>query len=72
MLMGDPPGPANPRRHRDRSGRTRVKTQLEEAMSLKEDQTLSIDLSSNEDIAQQAATVLGPSLPGGESGRVVV
>lgn len=52
--------------------RERMQTLLEEAMNLKEDQTVIIDLGSNEDLARQAATVLGPSLPQGDSGTVVV
>ena len=31
-----------------------------------------IDLGANEDLARQAATVLGPSLPEGDAGVVVV
>ena len=52
--------------------RVRMQTQLEEAMNLKEDQTMIIDLGSDEDLARQTATVLGPSLPKGDSGMVVV
>lgn len=52
--------------------RARMQTQLEVAMNLKEDQTVIIDLGSNEDLARQAATVLGPSLPHRDSGVVVV
>ncbi len=52
--------------------RVRLQAQLEEAMNLKEDQTVIIDLGTNEDLARQSATVLGPSLPGGEAGMVVV
>jgi len=52
--------------------RVRLQTQLEEVMNLKEDQTMIIDLGSDEDLARHAATVLGPSLPQGESGAVVV
>ena len=52
--------------------RVRMQTQLEEAMNLKEDQTMIIDLGSNEDLARQAAVVLGPSLPEGGKGMVVV
>ncbi len=49
-----------------------MQTQLEEAMNLKEDQTMIIDLGSDEDLARQAATVLGPNLPVGDAGIVVV
>lgn len=52
--------------------RVRMQTQLEEAMNLKEDQAVIIDLGTDEDAARAAATVLGPSLPGVESGMVVV
>jgi CRISPR-associated protein Cas2 len=52
--------------------RVRMQTQLEEAMNLKEDQTMIIDLGSDEDLARQAATVLGPSLPRADRGMVVV
>jgi CRISPR-associated protein Cas2 len=52
--------------------RVRMQSQLEEAMNLNEDQTVIIDLGSDEDLARQAATVLGTSLPGASSGTVVV
>lgn len=52
--------------------RVRMQTQLEEAMNLKEDQTMIIDLGSNEALARQSAVVLGPSLPTGDTGMVVV
>jgi len=52
--------------------RVRMQSQLEEAMNLKEDQTMIIDLGSDEDVARQAATVLGPSLPSRDAGVVVV
>lgn len=52
--------------------RVRMQTQLEIAMNLKEDQTMIIDLGADEDLARQAAVVLGPSLPAGDSGMVVV
>ncbi len=52
--------------------RVRMQTQLEEAMNLHEDQTMIIDLGPNEELARQAATVLGPSLPSGDTGMVVV
>ena len=52
--------------------RVRMQTQLEEAMNLKDDQAMIVDLGSDEDVARQAATVLGPSLPRGDKGVVVV
>jgi CRISPR-associated protein Cas2 len=52
--------------------RVRMQTQLEEVMNLKLDQVMIIDLGADEDVARHAATVLGPSLPQGESGVVVV
>jgi CRISPR-associated protein Cas2 len=52
--------------------RVRMQTDLEEAMNLKEDQTMIIDLGSDEEVARQSATVLGPSLPRGDTGMVVV
>ena len=52
--------------------RVRLQSQLEEAMNLKEDQTMIIDLGSDVKMARQAATVLGPSLPESDSGTVVV
>ena len=52
--------------------RVRMQSQLEEAMNLKEDQTMIIDLGPNEAEARQATTVLGPSLPGVDEGMVVV
>ena len=52
--------------------RVRMQSQLEEAMNLKVDQTMIIDLGPDEEVARQAATVLGPSLPQGDRGIVVV
>jgi CRISPR-associated protein Cas2 len=52
--------------------RVRMQTQLEEAMNLKEDQTVIIDLGPDEPAARHSATVLGPSLPTHDSGIVVV
>lgn len=52
--------------------RVRMQSRLEEAMNLKEDQLVIIDLGPNEDVARESATVLGPSLPVGESGVVVI
>lgn len=52
--------------------RVRMQSQLEEAMNLKEDQAMIVDLGPDEQTARQAATVLGPSLPEADSGMVVV
>jgi CRISPR-associated protein Cas2 len=52
--------------------RVRMQTRLEEAMNLHEDQCVIVDLGPNELEARAAATVLGPSLPAGESGVVVI
>ena len=41
-------------------------------MNLKEDKCLILDLGANEPAARDAATVLGPSLPKGESGMMVI
>jgi CRISPR-associated protein Cas2 len=52
--------------------RVRLENALRETMNLKEDQVLIVDLGGNEDAARQSAAVLGPSLPEGDSGTVVV
>ncbi len=52
--------------------RVRMQTELEEAMNLTVDQTMIIDLGPDEAVARQAATVLGPNLPPGASGLVVI
>jgi CRISPR-associated protein Cas2 len=52
--------------------RVRMQTELEDAMNLKEDQTMIIDLGADEDIARHAATILGAALPPGDKGMVVV
>jgi CRISPR-associated protein Cas2 len=52
--------------------RVRMQTLLEEVMNLKEDQCVIVDVGPNEQAAREAATVLGPGLPEGESGMVVV
>lgn len=52
--------------------RVRMQTRLEEEMNLKEDQLIIVDLGPNEAAARESATVLGPSLPEGESGVVVI
>jgi CRISPR-associated protein Cas2 len=50
----------------------RMQMQLEEAMNLKEDQTMIIVLGTDEDLARQAATILGPNLLPADKGMVVV
>jgi len=52
--------------------RVRLQTDLEEQMNLKEDQTMIVDLGSNEGEARKAATVIGQALPDQDSGVVVV
>ena len=52
--------------------RVRMQARLEHEMNLKEDKCLILDLGSNEPAARAATAVLGPSLPAGESGVVVV
>lgn len=52
--------------------RVRMQTELEEAMNLKADQTMIIDLGSDEQIARQSATVLGQSLAPADTGMLVV
>jgi CRISPR-associated protein Cas2 len=52
--------------------RVRMQSQLEEVMNLKEDQCVIVDLGPDEVVAREAATVLGPSLPKGETGVVVI
>ena len=52
--------------------RVRMQAQLEEHMNLHEDQCVIVDLGPNEEEARAAATVLGPALPQGESGVVVI
>ncbi|MFN7733288.1 MAG: CRISPR-associated endonuclease Cas2 [Pirellula sp.] len=49
-----------------------LQTLLECAMNLKEDQTMIIDLGSDEALAREAAVVLGPSLPKGDKGILIV
>jgi hypothetical protein len=46
--------------------------QLEAVMNLKEDQLMIVDLGPDEAVAREAATVIGPSLPKGETGMVVI
>lgn len=52
--------------------RVRMQTQLEEAMDQKADEVMIVDLGPDEDTARQATVVLGPSLPRGDKGIVVV
>ena len=52
--------------------RVRMQSHLEEAMNLHEDQCVIIDLGPDEHVAREASTVLGESLPKGETGVVVV
>ncbi|HVT89158.1 MAG TPA: CRISPR-associated endonuclease Cas2 [Tepidisphaeraceae bacterium] len=52
--------------------RVRMQGQLEEVMNLKEDQCVIVDLGPDEETARDAATVLGSSLPKGETGMVVI
>ncbi len=52
--------------------RVRMQTQLEEAMNLKEDQVMIIDLGPNEEVARQTAVFLGPAVEQNDSGVVVV
>ena len=52
--------------------RVRMQSRLEEQMNLKEDQCVIVDLGPNEAEAREAATVLGPALPQGETGLVVI
>jgi len=52
--------------------RVRMQTALEAEMNLKEDQAVIVDLGADEEVAREAATVLGQSLPEGDSGMVVI
>jgi len=52
--------------------RVRMQGQLEEHMNLKEDQCVIVDLGPDEEQARAAATVLGPSLPKGDTGTIVI
>jgi CRISPR-associated protein Cas2 len=52
--------------------RVRMQTQLEEHMNLREDQAVILDVGPDEEAAREAATVLGPGLPQGERGVVVI
>ena len=52
--------------------RVRLENAAREVLNLREDQLLLIDLGSNEEAARDAATVVGQSLPGQETGVVVI
>lgn len=52
--------------------RIRMQRDLEEAMNLKVDQALILDLGPDEAAAREAVTMLGPSLPEMEKGVVVI
>jgi CRISPR-associated protein Cas2 len=52
--------------------RVRLQSDLEEAMNLKEDQAMLLDLGADEKKAREAATVVGQSMPEADSGVVVV
>lgn len=52
--------------------RVRLQAELEEAMNLREDQVLLIDLGKNEDTARTAAVALGQSLDEPLEGTVVI
>ncbi len=52
--------------------RVRMQTQLEQAMNLRDDQAMIIDLGPDEEVARKGATVLGESLPPGDRGMLVV
>ncbi len=52
--------------------RVRLQSDLEEAMNLKEDQAMIVDLGADEKKAREAASVIGQPLPEQASGTVVV
>jgi CRISPR-associated protein Cas2 len=52
--------------------RVRMQGELEACMNLKEDQLMILDIGPDEEAARAAATVLGPALPKGETGMVVI
>jgi CRISPR-associated protein Cas2 len=52
--------------------RVRMQTLLEEAMNLKEDQCIIVDLGPDEPSAREATTVLGASLPQPVRGTIVI
>ncbi len=52
--------------------RVRLQSDLEKTMNLKEDQVMIINLGPNEHSARHSTTVLGPGLPKGDQGTVVI
>ena len=52
--------------------RVRMQSELEMELNLKEDQCIIIDLGANEEMAREAVTVMGESLPKAQMGMVVV
>lgn len=52
--------------------RVRMQSALEEAMNLKEDQAVIVDLGPDETAARESAAVLGPGLPKTQSGVLVI
>lgn len=52
--------------------RVRMQSKLEEAMNLKDDKAVIIDLGPDEQVARNSATVLGEALPEADTGMVVV
>ena len=52
--------------------RVRMQRELEEAMNLKEDQALILDLGGDEEKAREAAVTLGEAMPEGDRGMVVI
>ena len=52
--------------------RVRMQRDLEEAMNLKEDEVMILDLGPDEEAARDAATMLGPGLPKADRGIVVI
>ncbi len=52
--------------------RVKMQTLLEEQMDLKADQAVIVDLGPDEEAARRSAVVVGPALPAGQTGMVVV
>jgi CRISPR-associated protein Cas2 len=52
--------------------RVRMENALREILNLKQDQVLILDLSANEEAAQESSTFMGPGMPEAQSGVVVV
>ena len=52
--------------------RVRMQSELEMELNLKEDQCIIIDLGADEEIALEAVTLIGESLPKAQTGMVVV